>query len=193
MLDSIFLLMETKKDKKIVEEIEIPEGISVIIGDNKIIAKKNNEEIYRNLNPKIKINREGNKIILSCRDRKKEKKIFWTIIAHIKNIFKGFEKKFKYKLQAVFVHFPMSISYDKENRELIVKNFLGEKKDRKIKIIEGVDVKVNKDVIELESTDIEKAGLMASKIEKETKIRKRDRRVFQDGIFIVEKPKKSYL
>jgi len=185
--------METKKDKKIVEEIEIPEGISVIIGDNKIIAKKNNEEIYRNLNPKIKINREGNKIILSCRDRKKEKKIFWTIIAHIKNIFKGFEKKFKYKLQAVFVHFPMSISYDKENRELIVKNFLGEKKDRKIKIIEGVDVKVNKDVIELESTDIEKAGLMASKIEKETKIRKRDRRVFQDGIFIVEKPKKSYL
>ncbi|MDD5193887.1 MAG: 50S ribosomal protein L6, partial [Candidatus Nanoarchaeia archaeon] len=62
------------------------------------------------------------------------------------------------------------------------------KKDRVIRLIHGVSVKINKDIIELESADIEKAGLVASNIEKGTKIRFRDRRIFQDGIFMIEKP-----
>ena len=113
--------------------------------------------------------------------------------AHIKNMIKGLTEGFKYKLQIANVHFPMNVSHDKENNELIIKNFLGEKQDRIVKLIPGVEIKVDKETIEIESFDIEKAGQCAANIEKGAKVRNKDRRIFQDGIFIIEKPGRSFL
>ncbi len=190
----IFSKMEMKKNNQLLEEIEIPNGISASVEDKKIVMRKGSEEISRNLSPKMKIEIKGNKIIVSSeRTTRKEKKVFGSIKAHIRNMINGFEKKFKYRLQVASVHFPMTLNHDKNTGELVIKNFLGEKKDRRIKILPGVDVKINKDIIELESSDIEKAGQTATNIEKGTKVRFRDRRVFQDGVFIIEKPGRSYL
>ncbi len=182
------------KGKDLREEIEVPEGINASLEDSKIIMKKNSDELERKFDRAIDVKVEGNKIILtSKKSTKNEKKIFGTIKAHIKNMIKGLTEKFQYKLQIANVHFPMNVSYDKENNALIVKNFLGEKQDRKIKLIDGVDVKVDNDIIELESINIEKAGQCAANIEKGTKVRNKDRRIFQDGIFIIEKPGRSFL
>jgi len=182
-------IKKTEKIEKLHEELIIPEGINVTIDGNEIILKKDNKEVKRKLNNRIQLKIEGNKIILNSKKvTKREKKVLYTIKAHIINAIEGLTKSFKYKLQAVSVHFPMTLEIDKSNNILIVKNFLGEKKPRTIKIIPGVEIKVNKDLIELESADIEKAGQVAANIEKGSKIRSRDRRVFQDGIFITEKP-----
>lgn len=181
--------MIVKKIEKLQEELEIPQGISAVIEGNEIIIKKDNKELRRIVNNRINVKVEGNKIILSSKKlSKREKKILYTTKAHIKNSFEGLTKGFKYKLQAVSVHFPMTLEVDKSNNVLLIKNFLGEKKPRAIKIIPGVEVKVNKDLIEVDSVDIEKAGQVAANIEKGSKIRNRDRRVFQDGIFITDKP-----
>jgi large subunit ribosomal protein L6 len=48
-------------------------------------------------------------------------------------------------------------------------------------------VKVEKDIIKISSTNIEAVGQAAANLERVTKISKRDRRVFQDGIFIISK------
>ena len=72
-------------------------------------------------------------------------------------------------------------------KDLIIKNFLGESAPRKLRIHAGVTVKVNGDIVRIESVDKELAGMTASDIELVTRIRNRDRRVFQDGIFIVRK------
>jgi large subunit ribosomal protein L6 len=180
---------EKQKIKTLNEEIEIPSGISAEIIGNEIIMRKNNGEIKRKLNNLIETEIKENKIFLKSRkSTRKEKRIFGSMKAHIKNMIIGLTEGFKYKLQAASIHFPITLKIDNEKNELLVKNFLGEKKDRVIKIFPGVDVKINKDIIELESPDIEKAGLTASNIEKGTKVRFRDRRIFQDGIFITEKP-----
>jgi large subunit ribosomal protein L6 len=156
--------------------------------------KKNNDEIQVKLNARIKTIIEGNKIILEAKKAtKNNKKMFGTLKAHIKNMIKGLTEKFKYKLQISNVHFPMNVVVDKTKNELVVKNFLGEKKERRIKIVEGVDIKINKEEIELESINIEKAGQCAADIEKGTKVRNKDRRIFQDGIFIVKKPGRSFI
>ena len=62
-----------------------------------------------------------------------------------------------------------------------------EKIPRKSKILEGVKVEIDKDTILLSGYDKEAVGQTAANLEKATKIKKRDRRRFQDGIFIIEK------
>jgi large subunit ribosomal protein L6 len=181
-------------EKKLTEVIEVPEGISVLADGNKVMMKKGSDEISKELNPLINIKAEGGKIILSSdRNRRKEKKLFGATRSHLNNMIIGLTDGFKYTLQVANVHFPMTVSYDKNKNEIIVKNFLGEKKDRRIKLVDGVDVKINKDIIEVESKSIEKAGQAAANIEKGTKVRNRDRRIFQDGIFITEKPGRAFV
>ncbi len=109
------------------------------------------------------------------------------------NMVKGLEEGFTYKLQISNVHFPMNVSHDKGNNKLVVKNFLGEKIDRIIPLVEGVDIKIDNEIIEINGHDIEKTGRVATSIEKGTRVRNKDRRIYQDGIFIIEKPGRAYL
>lgn len=183
-----------RNEKKLLEEIEIPEAVEAKYENDILYLKKNDKKLERKIHPLINIKIDRNKIIISARrNRRMERKMFGTTIAHVKNMINGFLENFKYRLQIVNVHFPMSVSFDKDKNELIVKNFLGEKKERRIKLIENVNVKITKDIIELDSFDIEKAGLVAAKIENGTKVRNKDRRVYQDGIYLIEKPGRSYL
>jgi len=171
------------------EEIEIPSGIEVKIEDEEIIMKKDSDELKRKLNLFVDVKVEGGKVVLSVKGAtKKENKIFWTMEAHINNMIQGLSEGFKYKLQVASVHFPISVSVDEEKNELVVKNFLGEKTDRRIKLIPGADVKVDKDMIEIESVDKELAGQCAANIEKGARVKGKDRRIYQDGIYITEKP-----
>ena len=173
--------------KEIFQEIEIPEGVEVNIKGNEVIVKGKEGENRRMFRiGKIKLEKKDNKIIIGYKNAtKNEKKMMNTIAAHIKNIIRGVQEKFEYQLKVCFSHFPITVKID--GKEVMVKNFLGEKIDRKTKIPEGVDVKVDKDIITISSIDIEKAGEAAANFERVTKIRMRDRRVFQDGIFIIHK------
>ena len=189
-------LIKTKKKKtnELREEIGIPEGINTELTENKLTMKKEGEELNLEMHPFINARIEKDKIIIGAkRSRRTEKRLFGTMKAHIKNMIKGLTEGFTYKLKIVNVHFPINVSHDKISNELIVKNFLGEKKDRRIKLDKDVSVKIENDTIEVSSFNIEKAGQVATNIEKGTKVRNKDRRVFQDGIFIVEKPGRVYL
>jgi len=172
--------------KKILEIIELPEGIKTKIEGNIIRLVKGNEELKRKLEYKARL--DGNKIILECeKSTKKEKKLIKTNAAHLRNMISGLKEKYIYKLQICSVHFPINVSV--KGNKLIIKNFLGEVKDRTAKILPNVELKVEKEIITIESSDKEKAGQTAANIEKATRIRNRDRRIFQDGIFITEKCK----
>jgi large subunit ribosomal protein L6 len=186
--------MEKKKIKGIAEEIEAPSNLVLSLNKGEIIIKNGNKELKRKINPLVEIKLNENKIILSIKKSSKhEKKELYTLRAHINNMIKGLKEGFKYRLQVAHVHFPITVKFDKSTNEIIVKNFLGEKIDRKIKVIPDVEVKVDRDIIELDSFDIEKAGQLAADIEKKTKVKNRDRRVFQDGIYITEKPGRSFI
>jgi large subunit ribosomal protein L6 len=186
--------MEKKTKKPLKKEIIIPNDIVVKLEKDKIIMKKDEKEIEKKLESAIESEIDANKLILICKKTtRNEKRVIGTTEAHILNMIKGLTEGFKYKLQVAAVHFPITLQIDKEKNEIVVKNFLGEKTERRVRILNNVKVKINKDIIELESFDIEKAGQLAANIEKKTKIRKRDRRVFQDGIFIIEKPGRSFI
>ena len=173
--------------KPISQTIDIPEGVEANLEGSKLTVKGKEGENSREFNLRgVEFRIEGKKIILEHKKAtKSEKKIINTIVAHIKNMIKGVQEKFEYQLKACFSHFPINVKVEGDVAH--IKNFLGEKIDRKCKIPKNVDVKVDRDIITVSSVDRELAGQTAANLEAATKVGRRDRRIFQDGIFIISK------
>ena len=173
--------------KEIFQQIEIPEGVEANLEDNKLTIKGAEGENSREFKiGKLDFEKKDNLIVLgSKKATKNEKKMINTLTAHIKNMIKGVQENFEYTLKICSSHFPMTVEI--QGNEATVKNFLGEKIPRKVKIPLNAKVEINKDIITINSSDKEIAGQTAANFEKATKIRNKDRRVFQDGIFITNK------
>ena len=170
------------------ESVAIPEGISCEVKDGNIVCSKGGVSLSRVLEGMgIVVTVKQGVISIECAaGNKMHRSKVQTLKAHLVNMFVGLQKAFVYSLEACNVHFPMTMKVEKGF--LIINNFLGEKTPRKAKILEGVVIEVKGQKITLTSADREAAGQTAANIEKATKIRNRDRRVFQDGIYITAKP-----
>ena len=179
------------KKKGIKEEMEIPNGIVITIVDGAIKIKgPKGEVIKKYLTPKIKIEVKDNKITLTgLKNKKEEKRRIGTIKANIKIIMVGCNEPYKYTLKICSGHFPMNVSVNKS--EFIVKNFFGEKVPRTLKIKQGSTINIEGDLIQVESIDKELCGQVSADIEKLTRRVAYDRRIFQDGIYIIKKGEKE--
>lgn len=170
------------------EEIEIPKGVSVSIEGMKVRVKGPKGEIEKDFShiSGIIMNIQDNKIILETTfaDRRKKAQ-FYSLIAHIKNMFTGVTKGYRYYLKIIFTHFPVTVKVAGD--EVQIQNLIGEKNIRKAKIMPGVKVTVKGEDIIVEGLDIEKVGQTAANIEAASKITGFDRRVFADGIYIYKK------
>lgn len=178
--------------KKPLEQIiEIPEGVEVSFADRILKVKGPEGENSRELNlGNLDFKIEGKEIKIShAKATKNEKKMMNTVTAHVKNMIRGVQEKFTYELKVASSHFPMTVKV--EGRNASVKNYYGEKIERKTTIPEGVEVEVKKDIIIVKSVDKELAGQAAANFEAITKVRNRDRRIFQDGIYITKKDGKE--
>lgn len=173
--------------KELFREVEIPEGIEAELEGHMLRLKGPAGENHRNFKlHNLDFKMEGNKFIIgNKKSTKREKKLMNVVASHIKNMIKGVEKRYEYDLKVCFSHFPITV--EMKGKEVLIKNFLGEKIPRKMTIPGGVEVDINKDVIKVKSTSKELAGQVAANFETVTKIRNRDKRVFQDGIFITSK------
>lgn len=172
---------------KIMESMEIPSGVTCQVENHILKCSKASISISRSVKfPNVAVSVSGNVLKFESEyGNKNQLKFIMSSIAHVKNLFNGLDKKFTYKLQACNVHFPMTLKVEKD--KLIINNFLGEKKPRFAKILPNVVVEVKGVNITIVSHDKESAGQTAANMEKATKIRNRDRRIFQDGIYITEK------
>jgi large subunit ribosomal protein L6 len=175
----------------IADKIRIPENVEVNADKGMVSVKGPKGEVSRKLIlPKIKISVKDKEVLIeSKKATKKEKKMIGTFKAHIKNMIKGASESFCYKLKICSSHFPMTASV--ENNQFVVKNFLGEKTPRTVDVKKGVNIKVEGSDIVVESADKELAGQTAASIEKLCKIKGRDKRIFQDGCWIVFKAGKE--
>jgi len=175
----------------ITQEINIPEGIEISKEAYLIKVKGPKGEVSKKLaGPKIEIITDKNSVkIISKKASKREKKLIYTFKAHINNMIKGVTEPFVYKLKICPGHFPMNVSMDKD--VFTIKNFFGEKTPRKLKIKPDVKVKIDGKDVYVEGIDKEITAQTAASIEMLTKVKNRDRRIFQDGIYIVSKAGKE--
>ena len=168
------------------EEIEIPEGVEVKL-DNGVTVKGPQGELNRNFNyPNVKISEEDGKVILVTDfPRNKDKSMLGTIKAHISNMIIGVTDGFTYHMKIVFAHFPMTVKVEKDI--VNIDNFLGERHPRTAKIVGDSKVVVKGDEVTITGINKEHVGQTMANLEQATKIKGRDPRVFQDGIYLVSK------
>jgi large subunit ribosomal protein L6 len=173
------------------ERINIPAVCDFSQEKTIIKVKGPKGEISRILPDKqLKITKLGEELELVYeKSSQREKKNIFTTRAHLVNMIKGVQEGFTYKLKICSGHFPMSVAL--KNNVLEIKNFIGEKVPRTLRIKPGVEVKVEGDAITVYAIDKELAGLTAGAIEKMTRRPGFDKRIFQDGIYIVEKDSKK--
>lgn len=169
------------------EEIAIPNGVTFEKKDETIIIKGPKGTSEKNfLSSTVDIEHAGNKIILkSVNVNKRKKRMLNTFIAHISNMVNGVVNGYVYKLKICSGHFPMNVAVSGDS--FTVKNFLGEKVPRILKLKKGVKVVIDGAIVIVEGADIERVSQTAADIEKLTRRTGFDFNRFQDGIYIIEK------
>jgi len=134
----------------------------------------------------VSIQLDGNTIRVKAEwPRKREISLVGTVSSHVKNMITGTTKGFTYKLKIVFSHFPISVKV--EGRKVLIENFTGERSPRVAEIVGDTKVKVKVDDLIVQGTNLEDVSQTAANIQQATKIKKKDPRVFLDGIYIYER------
>jgi large subunit ribosomal protein L6 len=168
------------------EEIPIPTDLEVTI-NKEVTVKGPKGELKRKFKQgKVNIRLEDDKIILETRfPKKKDKAMLGTIRSHINNMVLGLTEGFSYRMKIVYAHFPMTVKATQN--KVIIENFLGERYPRTAKIVGDAKVKIQGDEVIVTGIQKEEVGQTMANIEQATKIKGRDPRVFQDGIYLVTK------
>ena len=171
--------------------IALPEGVGASIAGDVITVSKDDQSLSREFrHHKVEVRAvNGDLEVFVNLPRRSDKALAGTWAAHLRNMVLGIDEGFEYRLKAVFSHFPMSLKVD--GKQMIINNLFGEKVPRVAKLPWSpaeVEVRVeNKTDVVVRGADREKVGQTAANIERACRIKKRDRRVFQDGIYIVSK------
>lgn len=168
-------------------KVAIPKGITAEIEGETLAVSGPKGKLERKMHyPGVSIKIEDDHFIASTEsERKKIVAMLGTYVSHADNMFRGVREEYVYTMKVVYSHFPIQLKATKDRLEIA--NFLGEKKTRYATIPEGVKIKVANDEVVLSGIDKELVGMTSGRIEKATKVRGRDSRVFQDGIYIVNK------
>ena len=168
--------------------IQVPDGVEVTIEQRKVTVKGAKGTLTRDFSyvPISLEARDDNTVRIWAEwPRKKEASLVGTINSHIQNMIIGVEKGFIYKLKIVFSHFPISVKV--QDKVVLIENFTGERQARKAKIIGDVKIRVESEDVTVEGINLEDVSQTAANIEQATKVKKKDPRVFLDGLYVYER------
>ncbi|XP_035550141.1 60S ribosomal protein L9-like isoform X2 [Juglans regia] len=156
------------------ETMEIPEGVKIKVKAKLIEVEGPRGKLTRNfkhlnLDFQLITDDEGKRKLKveAWFGSRKTSAAIRTALSHVDNLITGVTKGYRYKMRFVYAHFPINASITNSNRSIEIRNFLGEKKVRKVDMLEGVSIlrseKV-KDELILDGNDIELVSRSAALI-----------------------------
>ncbi|KAF2804882.1 60S ribosomal protein [Mytilinidion resinicola] len=116
-----------------------------------------------------------------------------TVRTLINNLIIGVTKGYLYKMRYVYAHFPINVNVEKKDdgiTEVEIRNFIGEKITRRVRMHEGVEVAMSanvKDQLELSGNSLDNVSQSAASIQQICKVRNKDIRKFLDGLYVSER------
>lgn len=172
---------------EISENVQVPEDVEVGLEGKKFTVKGPKGTLVRDFSF-APISLKLNDKILCIRaewPRKKEASLVGTLRSHVENMITGVRKGFTYKVKIVFSHFPISVKL--KDKTILIENFTGERSPRKAKIIGDVQVKIQSEDVFVQGIDLEDVSQTAANIEQATRVKRKDPRIFLDGLYVYER------
>ncbi|HMF33960.1 MAG TPA: 50S ribosomal protein L6 [Candidatus Lokiarchaeia archaeon] len=170
------------------EVLDIPDNVDVTMDGKKVTVKGPKGTITKDYTHArvVTLTMQDKKITCSIFfPKKQERSMLRTVIGHIENQILGVTEGFTYKAKIVYAHFPMSVEV--QGQAILVKNFIGERGSRVTHKAGDVDVKVTKEDVIISGIDKDAVAQTAANLKLICKIKKKDPRIFQDGIYVYEK------
>lgn len=173
--------------KELKQVIVLPKDISVDVTDkNTLVLKGQKGELKRTFKShRLTISHDGKKILLEGKPNNKTTlDLLMSVDSHIKNMVEGLKYGYKYELKIFYSHFPMTAKVD--GKIVKITNFTGEKFVRQAKIVGDTKVEIKGEDVTVTGINKEEVGQTAGNIEQATKVRGKDIRRFQDGIYLTK-------
>jgi large subunit ribosomal protein L6 len=171
--------------------VQTPEGVEVKLEGSSLVVRGPKGELSREFrNPKIRTEIKAGQVRFSTEEkRRRTLALLGTWAAHLRNMITGVTKGWEARMKVVYSHFPIKLG--QEGDRVLIQNFMGERKPRIAIIVGETKIELKKDEIVISGINKEEVGQTCGNLESITKVRGYDRRVFQDGIYILHKPKPS--
>ena len=112
-----------------------------------------------------------------------------TMCSLVQNMITGVTKGFQYKVRMVYAHFPVNVAIENGNKTVEIRNFLGEKRVRRIAMLDGVKVDRStvKDELCITGNDLELVSRSAALCGQACLVKNKDIRKFLDGCYVCER------
>ncbi len=170
-------------------EVELPDGVSLELVGHTLRAQGPLGVVERPFpSEALRLSGSSGHVkleLLLPAHRKRSRALLGTWRAHLINLGLGLSRGVEAKLKVVAAHFPMKVQV--RGSELVIENFLGEKYPRTTELLAGTTAQVDGEFLTVSGFDVERVGQSAANIERVTRIRDYDPRVFQDGIYLIER------
>ena len=171
--------------------VPMPEGVVATLAGRTLTVKGKLGEARKNFD-KINVNiaTEGNRVVFTpFSAKKKDNVIINTVSSIVNNMVTGVTKGYTYRVKVVYAHFPITVKT--KGKQIMVENFVGERSPRVAEIVGDCKVSVEGDDVIVKGVSLEDVGQTAANIELATKIKRKDQRVFLDGLYIYRKEQGS--
>lgn len=173
------------------EKIETPEGCKVVSNDRIVtVTGPRGTETLDLRHMVLSIDVEESAVFVRLwNSPKKRTCIVKTCASLINNMIIGCTKGFSYTMKAIYRHFPITMVIENQGRRVVIKNFLGHKRDRVIDMIGNTVAKLGdeKDYLLIQGTSAQHVSQSAANISQLCVPKDKDLRVFLDGTFVVAK------
>jgi large subunit ribosomal protein L6 len=172
-------------------ELELPDDVSTEVDHLELTVEGPNGSVTRRLwYPDVSVATEdGHVVIESDAEDAKTMSTLGTFQSHVENMVHGVTEGWEYEMEIFYSHFPMQVTV--EGDEVVIENFLGERAPRRTEIHGDTEVEISEEQVTLRGPNIEDVGQTAADIEQLTRVKDKDVRVFQDGVYITQKPSRG--
>ncbi len=159
--------------------ITIPQGVTVSVSNGTISVKGPKGKTERQVGDFTQVSVNGENV-----EVKGEKSYLNTMESLIANMIKGVSVGYQKELKLIYAHFPITLEV--KGKDVAIKNFLGEKMARKAKLIGDTKLTVKAQMVTVTGSDKEAIGQSVANLRQAMRIKDKDGRIFQDGIYPID-------
>lgn len=176
------------------ESLAIPEGVKVTCKSRVVTVEGPRGKLTKNfkyLSIQIQVDSENSKVFVrSWFVNKKLAACVKSVQSQVRNLITGVTKGFEHQMKLAYAHFPINVHIPNDGGSIEIRNYIGEREVRRIKMLPGVKIMKGteaKDLLVVQGNDLDLVSLSCALIQQSCAAKRKDIRKFLDGIYVSDR------